>query len=153
QSLQVQVTRHFKNGIAILGAYTWSKSIGLADNAIDSENVADVFNRNLERSITNYHLPHVGKLSWIYELPFGAGRKFNLGGVGNAVLGGWQVTAIHTFRTGNPIAISTGGLNLPTGNSIRPDYVHGAEIVANSDAGINFRGEPGGTAYLNRAAF
>ena len=48
-SLQMQVTRHFKSGFAMLGAYTWSKAIGLADNAIDSENVADVFNRSLER--------------------------------------------------------------------------------------------------------
>ncbi|HYI97963.1 MAG TPA: carboxypeptidase regulatory-like domain-containing protein [Bryobacteraceae bacterium] len=153
QSLQMQLTRHFKNGIAILGAYTWSKSLGLTDNAIDAENVADVFNRNLERSITNYHQPHVAKLSWIYELPIGPGRAIDVNGFLDKVVGGWQITAIHTFRSGNPVAITTGGLNLPTGNAIRPDYVGGTDIVANSDADINFRGIPGGTAYLNRAAF
>lgn len=152
-SAQVQVTRHFKRGLAVLGAYTWSKAIGLTDNAIDSENVADVFNRNLERSITNYHYPHFAKLSWIYELPFGAGRRFAMGGVSNALLGGWQLTASHTARSGNPVAIFTGGLNLPTGSAVRPDYVAGQSIIANHDAGINFRGRIGGTPYLNRAAF
>ena len=152
-ALQVQVTRHFKSGLAFLGAYTWSKSIGLTDNAIDSENVADVFNRNLERSITNYHQPHVAKLSWIYELPIGKGKPVDVNGFLDKIIGGWQVTAIHTFRSGNPVSILTGGINLPTGNFIRPDYVSGTDIVANADAGVNFRGFPGGVAYLNRDAF
>ena len=152
-SLQTQVTRHFKNGLAILGAYTWSKAIGLTDNAIDAEGVADIFNRNLERSITNYHVPHVAKLSWIYELPIGPNKLVNVGGVAGKIIGGWQLSAIHTFRSGNPVAIGTGGINLPTGNSARPDLVAGQDIVANADAGINFRGFVGGTPYLNRAAF
>lgn len=151
-SLQTQVTRHFKNGLAILGAYTWSKAIGMTDNAIDAEGVADIFNRNLDRAITNYHIPHVAKLSWIYELPIGPNKALNVGGVAGKIIGGWQVTAIHTFRAGNPVSISTGGLNLPTGNSIRPDYI-GGNIVANANAPINFRGVSGGTAYLNRDAF
>lgn len=152
-SLQTQVTRHFRNGIALLGAYTWSKGIGLTDNAIDAESVADIFNRGLERSITNYHYPHVAKLSWIYELPIGENKLVNIRGFAGKALGGWQLTAIHTFRSGNPVSIGTGGLVLPTGSSIRPDYVLGQSIVSNADAPINFRGFTGGTAYLNRAAF
>jgi hypothetical protein len=152
-SMQVQVTRHFKDGFSVLGAYTWSKAIGLTDNAIDSESVADVFNRGLERSITNYNFPHVAKLSWIYELPIGPGKALDVRGVAGKIIGGWQVTAIHNFRSGAPVAIGTGGLRLPTGSAIRPDYVPGQEIVASADAGINFRGAAGGTAYLNRDAF
>jgi hypothetical protein len=152
QGLQMQVTRHFSKGFSLLGAYTWSKSIGMTDNAIDSEGVADVFNWRNERSITNYHFPHVAKLSWIYEVPFGAGRAVPLNGIANAILGGWQMSGIHNWRSGNPVAIQTGGISLPTGNAIRPDYV-GGNIVANADAGINFRGITGAPAYLNRAAF
>jgi hypothetical protein len=152
-SLQTQVTRHFRNGIAILGAYTWSKAIGLTDNAIDAESVADVFNRNLERSITNYHVPHVAKLSWIYELPVGPGKALNVSGLAGKLIGGWQITAIHQFRSGNPVGISTGGISNPAGSVVRPDYVAGQSIIANADAPINFRGVPGGPAYLNRAAF
>lgn len=152
-ALQVQVTRHFSKGLAFLAAYTWSKAIGLTDNSIDAENVADVFNRGLERSITNYNYPHFFKLSWIYDIPIGKGRAVNLSNrLVDGVIGGWQVTGIHTLRSGNPVAIGTGGLLLPTGNAIRPDYV-GGDIISNSDAPINFLGRPGGTAYLNRAAF
>ena len=150
---QVQVTRHFSKGLAILGAYTWSKAIGMTDNAIDSEGVADVFNRNLDQSITNYHYPHFAKLSWIYELPIGTGKLVKLNGIADKIIGGWQLTGIHNWRSGNPVSIGTGGLNLPTGNSIRPDLVAGVPIILNSDAPINFRGINGGTTYLNRAAF
>jgi hypothetical protein len=153
QSGQVQVTRHFSNGLAILGAYTWSKAIGLTDNAIDAENVADVFNRNLERSITNYHYPHVAKLSWVYELPVGANKLVKLSGIVDKIIGGWQLTGIHGWRSGNPLSISTGGITLPTGNAVRPDLVAGVPVVLNQDAGIVFRGVVGGDAYLNRAAF
>ncbi len=152
-SMQFQFTRRGNKGFTYVAAYTWSKAIGLADNAIDAENVADVFNRNLERSITNYHLPHVFKLSWIYELPIGPGKMINVKGFANALVGGWQVSGIHNLRSGNPLAIQTGGLSLPTGNAIRPDLVAGQAVINNGDAPINFRGFAGGTTYLNRAAF
>ncbi len=152
-SAQIQVTRHFTKGLAILGAYTWSKGIGLTDNAIDSEGVADVFNRNLERSITNYHYPHVAKLSWVYELPIGANKLVKLNGLADKIIGGWQMTGIHGWRSGNPLSIFTGGINLPTGNAVRPDLVGGVPIVLNADAPMVFRGLVGGPAYLNRAAF
>ena len=73
-ALQVQVTRHFKGGLAILGAYTFSKTIGMADNALDAENIADQYNRRLDRSIINYDYPHFAKMTWIYELPIGPGQ-------------------------------------------------------------------------------
>lgn len=152
-AMQMQLTRHFRGGFAILGAYTWSKAIGLTDNAIDSEGVADIFNHRLERAITNYHFPHFGKASWIYELPFGAGRAVGLNRFADVFLGGWQLTGIHTLRSGAPVAISTGGLALPTGNAIRPDYVMGQNIIADSGAPLNFRGCSGCAPYLNRAAF
>ena len=153
QGLQVQVTRHFSKGFSLLGAYTFSKTIGMADSALDSEGVLDYFNLRLERSIINYHYPNVAKLSWIYELPFGMTRAVKLNRVADAFLGGWQLSGIQNWRSGAPVAITTGGINVPTGGVARPDLVQGVPIVLNAEAGINFRGINGGTSYLNRAAF
>jgi hypothetical protein len=125
----------------------------MTDNAIDAEGVADVFNRRLDRAITNYHLPHVAKLSWIYALPVGKGQLVGLNGVTDKLLGGWQLSAIHNWRAGNPISIGTGGITLPTGSSTRPDLVLGQDIVLDSAAPINFGGIAGGKTYLNRNAF
>lgn len=151
-SLQVQATRHWRGGFSLLAAYTFSKSMALADTAIDSESVADVFNRRLERAITQFHFPHYAKVTWIYELPIGPGKWIDLGGIAGKIIGGWQLTGIHQFRSGAPISIGTGGINNPLG-AARPDYVLGQAIIANHDAPINFRGVAGATAYLNRNAF
>ena len=111
------------------------------------------FDRRLDRSIINYDYPHFAKMTWIYELPIGPGKALRVGGVAGRIIGGWQVTANHQIRSGSPLSIRTGGINNPTGAVARPDYVSGQSIISNADAGINFRGFAGGTAYLNRAAF
>jgi hypothetical protein len=152
-SLQAQVTRHYRNGLAWLGAYTWSKSIGMSDQAIESETIADIANWRLDRSITSFHYPHFFKATWIYELPIGQGKLLGLSGIANTLLGGWQLTGNHQIRSGDPISISTSGLNNPFGGAVRPDLVSGVPIVINSDAPITFRGAAGGVPYLNRAAF
>ncbi|HXG46165.1 MAG TPA: carboxypeptidase regulatory-like domain-containing protein, partial [Methylomirabilota bacterium] len=151
-SLQIQVTRHFRDGLSILGAYTFSKALALTDSSIDGITPADTFNRGLERAITTFHFPQVAKLTWIYELPIGPNKLLNVPGLAGKILGGWQVTGNHQFRSGAPISIATGGINNPVG-AARADLVPGQPIIINSDAPINFRGFTGGTAYLNRNAF
>ena len=152
--LQVQVTRHFRNGLAILGAYTWSKAIGLASGALGDYSVsaADVFNRRLERSILSYNYPQFFKLTWIYELPIGPNKLVNIPGLAGKIIGGWNVTGNLQVRSGSPLSVWGGSINNPLG-SARLDQVPGQKIILDSNAPINFRGLRGGTAYLNREAF
>jgi hypothetical protein len=47
--------------------------------------------------------------SFLYELPFGAGRKYlSQSGVLNAVAGGWQLAGSMRMSTGFPLSISSG---------------------------------------------
>jgi hypothetical protein len=124
----------------------------MSDSAIDAEPVADITNWRLERAITSYHVPHFFKATWIYELPIGEGKALGLRGIANTLFGGWQFTGIHQIRSGDPIAIGTGGINNPFG-AARPDIVPGQPIILNSDAPRVFRGGAGGQRYLNPAAF
>jgi hypothetical protein len=152
-SLQVQATRHLKSGLAVMAAYTFSKAINQAgDNALDAEGIADVQNRPLEKAISSFNYPQYLKLSWIYELPFGPGKKLNIGGVGGKIVGGWSLTGIHFVRSGDPLSI---GVNVAANplTVARPDQILGVPIVTNPDAGVSFRGFAGGETYLNRAAF
>ncbi|MBI4873092.1 MAG: hypothetical protein HY822_00515, partial [Acidobacteria bacterium] len=153
-ALQVQVTRHFRNGLAILGAYTWSKAIGLAPGALSDYGIgpADVFNRSIERSILSYNYPQFLKMTWIYQLPIGPDKLVNIRGVAGKIIGGWNLTGNHQIRSGAPVSVGGGGISNPLG-AARLDLVAGQSIIAASDAPINFRGISGGKAYLNRAAF
>jgi hypothetical protein len=155
-SLQLQVTRHFRNGLAILVAHTFSKTINASTDSsgsIDgSDGIADVFSRGLDRSIANFHFPQFFKVTWIYELPFGPGKTFNISGVPGKVIGGWSFTGNHFARSGSPLGIGAAVASNPI-TVARPDLVAGQQIISNAGAGVSFRGFVGGETYLNRAAF
>ena len=127
-SFQLQLTRHFRNDFSLLVAYTFSKATSLTDNAIDAENIQDVFNRRLERSVTNYHFPQYFKATWIYELPIGPNKPLHVGGIAGKLIGGWQLSGIHQVRSGAPLAITTGGVcqpdrqRHPTGSCTGPEH-------------------------------
>jgi Carboxypeptidase regulatory-like domain len=152
-SLQVQVTRRLTSGLAIMGAYTWAKAITMgSDSAIDMANSQDVYQRNLERSITRFSMPHIFKLTWILDLPIGKGRRWNPGGVLGHIIGGWTLTGIHNYRSGDPLSISASGPRTVLFNgTVRPDWISGVPVIVNSDADVKTNGS--GQSYLNGAAF
>ena len=96
----------------------------------------DVYNRRLERAPTSFSIPQIFKLTWIYELPFGKGKPFNATGALGHIVGGWTVTGIHNYRSGDPLQIITGGLNVNAifNGTFRPDVVEGVPLKLNSSA-------------------
>ena len=72
----------------------------------------DQYNRQWEKSIGEFDLPHNAKLSYIYDLPWGKGQKWDLGTAGNVLLGGWRFSAIHVYTSGQPIQLTGGGIGL-----------------------------------------
>jgi hypothetical protein len=155
-SLQISYSRHFTRGLAINGNYTWSKAIGIVDDTgvdggIQSQ---DVFNRLLERSIEAFNVPHNVKLGWIYELPFGPGKHWLASGLMGKVLGGWTVTGVQQYRSGDALQITTSGLRGTAifNGAFRPDLVPGIPIVIDQGQKVVFS-TGAGTQYLNPAAF
>ena len=65
-------------------------------------------------------------VSYIYELLCGRGKKFGgkMNSVANAVVGGWQVSGVSTFKDGFPLAIGASSNNTGSlGGGQRPDIV------------------------------
>ncbi|HTM49008.1 MAG TPA: carboxypeptidase regulatory-like domain-containing protein [Bryobacteraceae bacterium] len=152
-ALQIQATRHLHKGLSILVAYAFSKAINMAgDNALDSESIADVYNRRIDRVISSFNYPQYLKVTWIYELPFGPNKALRIGGIGGKIVGGWSLTGNHFARSGNPIGIGVNAATNPI-TVARPDQILGVPVILNSDAQVAFRGFVGGDVYLNRAAF
>ena len=77
-----------------------------------------MFDRNRASAANN--IPHMFQLGYVYELPFGDGKKWATSGVAKAVLGGWQINGIFSAYQGRQFTLSASGaaLNMP-GN--RPD--------------------------------
>lgn len=154
-SLQLTATRHLSKGLALLFAYTYSKAISDVINPVDGGAAAqDVYNRSLERSVAEFNTPQNAKITWIYELPFGKGRSYDMGRVANAVLGNWNLTGVHNYRSGSALAVSMGGYRSDAifNGVIRPDSVVGVPVVLNQGT-LNVANASTSLQYLNPAAF
>lgn len=121
-SALLKLEKRFGQGLTLQGSYVFSKLLTDADtNNGASNGSADHFNLHLDKSIGAFDITHNFKLSYIYELPVGKGQRFDLGGVGNALLGGWRVAAIHLYASGQPIAFGTSRTNFAGAQRISPE--------------------------------
>ena len=109
--LQVKVDKRFSKGLSILGAYTWSKSITdsqAAETGAFVPDLQDTRNRRANRGLWSADTRHRMTISTLYELPFGAGRRFfsSTHGVPGKLVSGWQVGAIATAQSGQPLTVT-----------------------------------------------
>ncbi|MFN0108563.1 MAG: TonB-dependent receptor domain-containing protein [Blastocatellia bacterium] len=111
-ALQVTFGKKLSKGMMIDGNYTWAKNIEEGLSHQDSYNLRD------SRGLANIDIAHRFVVSYLYELPFGKGRKFGAtaSGVLDALIGGWQFNGITSFQGGTPLTITannTAGLFNP----------------------------------------
>lgn len=130
-ALQLRAEKSYANGLQFLATYTWAKSIDNASATDDSvswlggsSSLQDPNRPELERSVSQFDIPHLLQFSYVYDLPIGRGRKFanNINPVLDAVVGGWQFNGIVSFSSGRPIQLSLdGGAAIPTYGDRRPN--------------------------------
>jgi outer membrane receptor protein involved in Fe transport len=126
-SLQVLFNRQMSHGLAFQAAYAYSRNIGNTSNQ-DSEArfrpTQDFFHPNNEKGVTDSDIPHSLVMNYVWELPFFHKSE----GLKKAVLGGWQVNGIMTFRSGRPINICLPNDNAGLGDG---DVCERPDIIAN----------------------
>jgi hypothetical protein len=99
-SLQLTWTRRFSKGLMFSAAYTLSKSTDSGSNQRDI--VPDTYDVSNLWGPSDFDTRHVFVLNYLYELPFFRNQQNFLG----KILGGWQVSGITQFQTGNPCGIA-----------------------------------------------
>jgi hypothetical protein len=124
-SLQASLNRRFSNGVLIKAAYTFSKAIDEAAYSDWTEflwNASSEFDRN--RALASHDIPHNFQFAFVYELPFGATKKWATSGASSAILGGWQLNGLFAAYSGRPFTLtaSDSSLNMP-GNQQTPDQI------------------------------
>jgi Carboxypeptidase regulatory-like domain len=114
-ALEAKVEKRFSSGLSFLVSYTWSKLIDTASSVFDASilagpvanfPVADSYNPARERDVSTGDIPHNLVASFVWDLPWGHGRKHEMSGLAGALLGGWQIAGIATLQSGVPIAIT-----------------------------------------------
>jgi hypothetical protein len=131
-ALQVKMEKRFSRGLQFLLTYTWSKSIDSASVMGSgttwlggtTSNIQDPYNLGLERGVSEYDIPHVFQVAYVWELPFGRGRAFGKtwNPILNAIAGGWKTNGQWRFAKGMPIWLGLqNGQSIPTFGGQRPD--------------------------------
>ncbi|MBM3785269.1 MAG: carboxypeptidase regulatory-like domain-containing protein [Acidobacteria bacterium] len=129
-SFQARLQHRFAHGFTVLGSYAWGKSIdngsGIRTTDGDPLTPSNDYDLAAERGLSAFDFRHRMTSSFLYELPFGAGRKHDLGKAGNLILGGWQTGGIVTFQTGFPLTAFCAPGNWQNGGGYcKPDPVPG----------------------------
>ena len=166
-ALQAEVQKRMSAGLTVLASYTWSKTLTNADAEYPTEaaweangvsGALNTYNLKVEKGLSEFDMPQSLVMSYTYDLPFGKGKQFaNHGGVGNAVIGGWQVAGSQTYQSGNPLAVTES--NWTSGVFAGPEANLGASARPNIVGGVNPNGFHGGkfvygqSLRFNPAAF
>jgi Carboxypeptidase regulatory-like domain/TonB-dependent Receptor Plug Domain len=159
----VRVEHRMSHGLFFLNSFTWSKSLGNTEQALENAggpgvaNIQNVYNLKAERGPSSYDEKFINVATVVYQLPFGKGRAFgnSWNPVIDSILGGWDVNVIDTANTGLPMTVSytPTAANDVTGRI--PDYrglsVMRPNLVGNPNAGGN--GLDPTNFYLDKTAF
>jgi Carboxypeptidase regulatory-like domain len=117
RALQLSLTRRFNTGVTLNGQYTFGRSFGNTAGSNEARTAANnaraLSEFDYDSGYNNFDVRHTFNFSAVYDLPIGAGKKYDLGDVGNALLGNWEIGTIINARSGLPLEI---GL-------VRPDVV------------------------------
>jgi len=143
--MQIQVNRRFTNHLAWGASYTWGHAISNVPITSFTNGTTDPFNYNLDRGDADLDRRHMFIANGVYSLPLFKGR----GGAVRQLLGDWQLSGILSLIGGNPINVTTTGVDshqfglaAGPGGGFRPNRVSGVPLyLAN------------GTQWLNPAAF
>ena len=127
-SLQGKLDRRFSNGFNLTTAYTYGKGMGFQND--DDGGLDFYINQRRNYARNDFDRTHTFVQSYVYDLPFGTGKRWLHSGVLANVLGNWRVNGILTLMTGLPMTLTptTNNLNAP-GNTQTVDQVAPVQIL------------------------
>ena len=173
-SLQARLEKRFSDGLTGSVSYTWGRALTDAPDHISTSGGGagidtgtfrepqDSFNLDAERGPAEFDIAHRFVASYVWELPFGRGRRFgnDWSRAMDVAFGGWQLSGIHVLQSGLALTATLGGstvLNLGGERRARPNLVGDPELPSsertiarwfNTDAFRAF--EPGAAGVRQR---
>lgn len=140
-SLQVKAEKRFRRGGMILGAYTFSKSLGNTEtysswleggaSGTGAAGVQDWSNLKSERSLSSFDSRQRLTISYVVDLPFGRGQHFlpDVKGIADKLISGWGINGLSTFQMGMPLALTASPNQTGFNTGLRPNVVPGCKKV------------------------
>jgi hypothetical protein len=147
--VQLELNKRFASGFLAQVEYSYTRSL---DNVPLVGGVQNPWNQNADYGNTDSVPRHALVLNYLYDLPVGKGRQFNISNrILDGIVGGWSLSGITTYKTGAPMTMA---FSVPS-NYVgwwggRPDTVAGADLYAGRQSGHDIKT---GVQWFNPAAF
>ena len=166
-ALQMTFQKRFSEGGTIVANYTWSKLLsdtdsttGFVESGVTPGWVQDWNNLRAGYSLVSEDVPRRLVVSYVYDLPFGKGKRFlsGLHGAANQLVGGWSLNGVTTMADGFPLIMTSlantlsqqfnAGVQVsPYSSFMRPNVVPGCNAAISGSAQSRLRG------WFNTACF
>jgi len=139
---QLTVDKRASHGLQFRAAYTLSKTIDESSGFRSrSSTYTDPTNPAFDRGLADFDATHRFVISPIWQLPFGAHGT----SLASKLLGGWTVSAIATFQSGNPFTLFSNNNSSESDNYLdRPDVTGPIKIFHNPRTIQTLSGNCGG---------
>ncbi len=146
-ALQASVRQRPVEGLEFLASYTYGKAlsdnvgyygVGWGQTSVQGFYYLDSTDPLRDYGPSPYDVRHLFSLAANYELPFGKGRKYDMSGAKDVILGGWQLNSIFQARTGLALTVwdSAGQSLQATRSNERPNRTCNGRI---DGAGVDDR--------------
>lgn len=119
--LQLTLRHMMAGGLQFDFNYTYSKAIDVGSNAervngFESSGLAfnsqviNAFSPNQWRAVSDFDTTHQINANWIWDIPFGRGRRFGSGSskIVNGIFGGWGLNGLVRWTSGFPFSVEAG---------------------------------------------
>ncbi|MEK7405934.1 MAG: TonB-dependent receptor [Acidobacteriota bacterium] len=108
--LLTQLEKRFSGGLWFRINYTYAKSLDFGGSAASGGGAVGggqtVTNMRSWRGPSGYDVKHRFQASYVYELPFGPGKKWaTWRGPAGKLLGGWQLSSLAVLSGGRPFSV------------------------------------------------
>jgi hypothetical protein len=143
-AFQLNLERRLSKGFTILANYVFSKSIDTSSqNKQTGQTVTDPYNLNFDRGVSDFNHAQIFNLSGLWNLPIQP-----TGRLARALIGGWQLSALVSLRSGEPFSIYSNVDNSFSGvGNDRADLIGNPYISGSRSRGQEI------AEWLNTAAF
>jgi hypothetical protein len=132
--LDVQLEKRFSQGFLFSLGYGWGHAISnVGEQWGPDVGMQSVWDFDSNRGTTGFNIRHRFVASYVYELPFGKGRRWaNENRAADLIFGGWNLNGITSIRSGQPFNPTLPNARIALGTAAvqqwRPDRIASGSV-------------------------
>ncbi len=134
EGISARLEKRFSNGLSFINSFTHGKSLDLQDGSLDacdncpSNTIQNNYYRAAQKGPSNNDVAYRFTSGGLWQLPFGAGKRYLQKGFAGAITGNWRVSGIYAVQTGTPFTVTLNFDNANAGTAYYPNRICGGSL-------------------------